>query len=254
MPLARSLLALCTLGLALGAARAETSPYYIGLSESINHDSNLYRLGDDRATPSSVKSRGDTSFATALVGGIDQQWGRQRVTGSLNLAHNRFQHNDQLNYGSHAIDLGLDWATVNNLSGNLNGSTRSALRRFATAATAGLAGQRTVETATQLGGVARLGVITPLTLELAASHRTVGFTADAYRGSDYKQDMGSLGARYRVGGATTAGLGWRETRTRNNHGSGADSNRHDVDLVLQWLPSEITSLNARLSRTSTSYL
>jgi len=87
--LARSLLTLCSLGLTLGAVRAETSPYYIGLSESITHDSNLYRLGDGRPTPSTIQSRGDTSFATALVGGVDQQWGRQRLTGSLNLAHNR---------------------------------------------------------------------------------------------------------------------------------------------------------------------
>jgi len=150
--------------------------------------------------------------------------------------------------------VGLDWATVNNLSGNLNGSTRSTLRRFDSTETAGLAGQRNVETSNQLGGVARLGVITPLTLELSASHRTVDFSAEAYRGSAYKQDMGSLGARYRVGGAATAGLGWRETRTRYTSTGNFDSNRRDLDLVLQWLPSEITSLNARLSRTSTSYL
>ena len=251
-PSARTLLALCGLGLGLGTVHAETSPYYLGLSESIVHDSNIYRLSDARGTPTDIKSRSDTSYATALVGGIDQQWGRQRLTGSLNLAYNKFQKNDQLNYHGNAIDLGWDWASVYNLSGNLNASTRRSLRRFDSAETGVIAGQRNIEGTRQVGGVVRLGVVTPLTVEAAASHRAVGFSADSFRGSEYRQDMGSLGGRYRVSGSVAMGLGWRDTSTKYTN-DGSDSNRRDVDLTLQWLPSELTSLSARISRTSTTY-
>ena len=49
---------------ASGSARAdEPSPYYIGATQSLTHDSNVYRLSNGSS---------DTYASTGLVGGFDQ--------------------------------------------------------------------------------------------------------------------------------------------------------------------------------------
>jgi hypothetical protein len=234
------------------AARADTNPYYLGVSESVGYDSNLYRLGDGRATPTSIKSKGDTSFTTALIGGIDQTWGRQHVTGSMSLRNSRYQHNDQLNYNGYGLNLGLDWSTVNKLSGNLSASANSNLRRFDSTEQGAVVSTRNIENNRLLSATARLGVVTRLTAEASASLRTVDFSADAYRNSAYRQNSYSLGGRYQFGGVATVGLAWRDTQTtspRSNFGN----DRRDIDLTGNWSPSDRSNVNARLSQTRSSY-
>jgi hypothetical protein len=246
----RAALALALLGPAW--ASAETNPYYLGVSESINHDSNLYRLGDGRALPASIRSKADTSFTTALIGGIDQNWGRQHVSGSMALRNNRYQHNDQLNYNGYGLNLGWDWATVNNLSGNLNASADSNLRRFDSTEQGTVVTQRNVQDSRAINGTVRLGVVTRLTAEASASHRTVDFSADAYRGSAYRQNAFSLGGRYEFGGRAHVGLAWRDTRTTAPRGT-FGSDRQDVDVTGYWSVSDRTNVNARLSHTSNHF-
>ena len=54
-----------------GAVRAdEPNPYYIGLSETLAHDSNIYRIPG---------GPGDSYSSTALLGGFDQSISRQRL-------------------------------------------------------------------------------------------------------------------------------------------------------------------------------
>ena len=233
-------------------ARAETNPYYLGVSETVGHDSNLYRLGDGRPTPASIQSKGDTSFITALVGGIDQNWGRQRVTGSMSLRNNRYQRNTSLNYNGYGLNLGLDWSSVNNLSGNLSASANSNLRRFDSTEQGSAVLARNVEDNRLLSSTVRLGVVTRLTAEATASLRTVDFSAPAYRGSAYRQTTGSLGGRYQLSGGLSAGVAYRDTVTTAPRGSfGFD--RRDIDLTSTWTPSDRSSVSARLSRTRADY-
>lgn len=251
--LATTLAGLATLAaLTPTSVLAQSSPYYIGVAQSLAYDSNLYRLGGDTPLPASVKSRSDTSYTTSLVAGIDQTWGRQRLNGSGSLRTSRFTHNDQLNNNGYGLNLGLDWSTVERLSGNLSVNANRSLRRFdpTEQSTGNLA--RNVEDNHLLSGTVRLGVVTRLTAEATLSRRTVRFSSDAYNGSEYNQGIGSLGLRYRLGGATTVGAAWRQGRV--TYVTGTDPyDRRDLDLSANWDPSALTNVYARLSHSRTDH-
>jgi hypothetical protein len=238
----------------LGAttAMAETSPYYVGVSQSVGHESNLYRVGGNVGLPAGAKSESDTIFTTSLVGGVDQTWGRQRLSGSGSLRASRFSNNDQLNNEGYGLNLGLDWATVQRISGRLGVSADRSLRSFDPAYQAGQVSERNIEDNNQVNATVRIGVVTRLTGELSASSRQVRYSAQAYAGSEYNQTSASLGARYRLGGATTVGLAWRQSQVK--YVSRDDPyKRRDIDLTGTWVPSGLSTVSARISHTSTDH-
>ena len=247
----RTLAAACAL-LAAGPVLAQSSPYYIGVAQSLGYESNLYRVGGGVGLPAGAQSKSDTVSSTSLVAGIDQTWGRQRLSGSGSLRANRYSNNDQLNYNGYGLDLGLDWATIERLSGRIGLSTDRSLRSFDPVYQSAQGGQRNIEDSTLLNATVRIGVVTRLTGEATASYRNVRYSALAYRGSEFDQGSGSLGVRYRLGGATTAGLAWRQSSVR--YINIADRyTRRDIDLTGSWEPSGLSKLYARISHTSTDH-
>ncbi len=246
-----TLAAVCAL-LAAGPALAQSSPYYIGVAQSVTHDSNLYRIGGGRGLPAGAQAKSDTIATTSLVAGVDQTWGRQRLTGNGSVQASRFANNDQLNNEGYGLGLGLDWETVNRLSGRLGINADRSLRSFDPAVQAGQPAERNIEDNNLLSAVVRLGVVTRLTAEAALSHRQVRFSNARYDRSEYDQDTGSLGLRYRLGGATTVGLAWRQSKL-DYTAIDDPYKRRDIDLTTTWVPSGLTTLNARISHTSTDH-
>ena len=238
--------------LASPLAMAETSPYYIGVSQAFGHESNLYRVGGNAGLPAGAQSESDTIATTSLVAGIDQTWGRQRLSGSGSLRASRYAKNDQLNNEGYGLNLGLDWETVARLSGRLGVSADRSLRSYDPAYQSGLAAERNIEDNNQINATVRLGTVTRLTAEATASARQVRYSAQAFAGSEYNQSSGSLGARYRLGGATTVGLAWRQSHVK--YVSRNDPyKRRDIDLTGSWTPSGLTNLYARISHTRTDH-
>ena len=252
-----SLLALACL---CPAAVAETSPWYLGVSQGLSYDSNLYRI--DTNTPLGTGfSRGDTVATTSLMAGLDQPIGRQRLHGNAKLGINRYRNNDYLNDNSYNLTAGLDWSTVERVSGNL-GVVASRNQRSFNVDT----GPNTLETrknnenAAQIDGIVRVGVVTPLTLEVTLGYRRVGYSAPEYDSSEYRQKRGSLGVRYRPGIATFgASLGladsnYEQSKTQAASGQAAEQlRRTSLDLTVNWPASGSSSVYARLSPTRAAY-
>lgn len=231
---------------------AQSSPYYIGVSQSLAHESNLYRVGGNVGLPVGAQSESDTIATTSLVAGVDQSWGRQRLNGSASLRASRFSKNDHLNNEGYGLNLGLDWETVARLSGRLGVSADRSLRGYDPAYQGGQAAERNIEDNNQVNATVRLGGVTRLTGEATLNARQVRYSAQAYAGSEYNQSGGSLGVRYRLGGATTLGLAWRQSHVK--YVSRNDPyKRSDIDLTGNWVPSGLTSLYARISHTSTDH-
>ena len=246
--------------LAAGAAMAQSSPYYLGVAQSLGYESNLYRVGDDQTLPAGY-SKSDTVSGTSLVGGVDQTIGRQRVYGSANVRANRYANNKALDNESYGLNLALDWATVGRLSGTLSAAADQNLAQFNNRAAGGVETSKNVVRTNQVDARVRLGVVTKYTLEASLGHRNRSYSAPEYNSSEYRQTSGSLGLRYRPSGALSLGVALRITEATYPKFNQPTPNvfeadrlkRQDIDFTATWLPSAVSQFNLRLSPTHTSY-
>ena len=247
---------------AAGLALAETSPYYVGVSQTFGHESNLLRLNDAVTVPSGY-SRADTVSSTALLAGIDQPIGRQRLRGDLALRHNRYSDNDRFNNESYSAKLALDWATVNRLSGTLSGTATRTLSSF-NLQEVGFLNAKNFEDTQAVDASVQMGVVTQYSLLASAGHRDVSnsLQRDSVQARNFSQDTGSLGLRWQPSGALILGVGLRSTKGHypkfgrnplDNSFLSDSYTRNDIDLTAYYEPSGLSSLSARLSSGKTDY-
>ena len=239
-------------------AWAQTSPWYIGVSQTLTHESNLLRIREGQALPEG-SSLSDTVSSTALVAGVDQRFGRQRLFGSAALRANRYSENDALNSQGYGLDLGLDWETLYALSGKLTlGADRTQRADLRGRRGEVLAGGN-VENARRGGATVRLGVAGPLALEAGVNGSRVRYGNPAAAYADYDQNGASLGGRYQLGGATSAALTARRTRFDypNLLVGRADTNdrrtRDEIELSTDWQATGTSRIEASLGRGKTQH-
>ncbi|MEN9891938.1 MAG: hypothetical protein RLY78_2233 [Pseudomonadota bacterium] len=248
-PLRATAIAL-SLSLAGLAVHAETSPYYLGVATTLSHDSNLYRRSDG-----SGQVVGDTVWAQALVAGLDQTLGRQRLSGTATLRRNDYSKLDTLDYTGHNLKLALDWETVNNLSGTVGVSSARGLRRVDTTNSLGQPiSEQYVQNDRSVNASVRLGVITRMTLEAGIVQARTGYSYAAYdRANATRQRTLSVASRYQLGGATQVGIGLRQGRVVYPSVSGNDYDRRDIDLTVNWRPSGLSTVYGRFSHSRTEH-
>jgi hypothetical protein len=242
---------------ACGAAWAdEPSPWYLGAGETLTHDTNVYRT----TTPVS-----DTYSSTSLTGGFDQPIGRQRLRGTANVAYNKYVDQGTLDNTSYGLNAGWDWATLYNLSGNVDLSANQSLASLENNAVQPLTSRNLVKT-DQISTGAHWGGASAFGLDANYAHSRVDYSAPEYFASQSRADSGSLGGSYRVGPDIRAGLAVRLTRSVSPFGTASQaapgapvvysensSNGRNLDLNLNWATTAKTNASARLSWTRQSY-
>lgn len=242
-------------------AGAQSSPWYVGAAQGFTYENNLYRLGRDTPTPAGL-SRSDTVSTTSLLAGIDQPISRQRLFGNVSLRTNRYLDNTQQNNQGYGLNLGLDWATIERLTGNLNFSANQSLARFnANEFLTGIETRHNIEDARQFGATVAIGVVTRLSAEATYNWRSVRYSAPEYAFRENDQSSLSAGLRYRPSGVSSFSAGLRQTRGeyprfgRTVAGDFiADSfRRNDLYLNADWTPGGASSADARLSFGRTAY-
>lgn len=217
-------------------ALADPNPYYIGINQAFTHDSNLFR------TPTAT---GDTYSSTGLVAGIDQPIGRQRLHGSANVRNNKFKDQDQLDNVSYGVNGALDWETINKLSGTLSVFSNRNLANYS----AGIIDPtttRNLETSNQALARIQYGGLGLLALEGGVIWRQLDYSAPAFASANFEQTSGFAGIKVRPSDALTLGLQLRTTRGEYVD-AGIDFDRNDVDLTATWVPTGLSTFNARLS-------
>ena len=243
------------------AAQAQNQPYYLGVSQSLGHESNLYRIGDQQVLPAGL-SKSDTVSSTALFGGIDQGIGRQRFYGGASLRANRYQSNSRLNNEGYGLNLALDWSTRERLSGTVSLGASQHLTQFNDINNTGVVEtQRNIDQNQQFEAKVRLGVVTRYTAEASVGLSRRRFSAASYARSEYDQKSASLGISYRPSNLLAMGAAARLTQVDypryRSLGDGTFEsdrlNRSDLDFTAQWLPSGNSTVNVRLSPTHTGY-
>jgi hypothetical protein len=257
-PACHAAVALLAAAVAAPAAQAQSSPWYVGVSQTFSRESNLIRLRDGQALPAGLVED-DSVSTTALVAGIDQRIGRQRVSGSGSLRDSRYRNNGAFDSRGYSGKLTLDWETLADLSGSagvvVERAQRADLRdRFGRFIVDG-----NLESSRRLSGSARYGFAGPLSVEFGGSYAKVQYSSASAAYAEYTQDALSAAVRYRLGGATSVALGLRRTDIDYPNllvqlpDPRDKRRRDDVDLTLQWLPSGASRLDLRLSQGRTRY-
>ncbi len=248
-----SLRPLCLALLALGATgtRAETSPYYIGVSQAFSHSSNLFNSPDGQETP-------DVYSTTRLLFGLDQPIGRQRIYGDAAIRADKYQDVTSLDNTGYSLNTGLDWATVEKWSGNLKVTANRSLAQYGGPNSPQITGKNVQDTQ-QASFTIRNALTAHVSAEGDAQHRAVKYSAPQYVNREYTQNIGGLTLRYATTNLITLGAGARVTKGNYPQaliGDQPDSvsrkdetDRRDFDLTLSWIPSGLSNITARISAT-----
>ncbi len=234
-------------GTAAAAPNQATSPYYLGASQGFTHDSNVYRI------PSGP---GDNYSSSSLLAGFDQRLSRQRVFGTASVSLNRYQDQTKLNNTSYDLTAGLAWETLYNLSGSVDAS----LDQHLSAPAASVASPQPVRNLARrqtVGGVARWGGVSVLTVEGTLGYSSLDYSAPEYVTSESRQEYGSLGLYYRESPLLRLGVAVRADRSRTPQAfqqpdgsflSNQVNGRH-LDLLADYELTGRLNANARLSFT-----
>lgn len=236
------------LALAATAATAqERSPYYIGISQAFSYDSNIFRTASNEIS--------ETISSTGVLAGFDQPLGRQRAYADVSAQVNRYRSADHLDNKSYGVTAGLDWQTVQFLSGSLRFATRNSLADFGT-----LEGGLTPsdQTTRQLLASARYGFTSRLSFDASYENRSLKYRSDAYANRNYTQD--TIGAGFVFGGTgrLTFGIAARGTRGTTPQYQPTppyedELDRRDIDLTARWAPSGLSMLSLRVSSTKETH-
>lgn len=240
-------------GLTFGAAawaQQGPGPFHVGLAQDVTHESNT--LNGPAGSESS-----DTIYTTTLRGGLNLPFGRQRVFANAELNHQTYSNFDVRDNDGYSFGAGLDWATIERLSG---GFTFNAHRRQADFNVGGIVPVTlsNIERSEDVNARARLGVVTTLAFEAGVGHRRVDFSAPEFAAREYQQDSGNLGVSYRPSGILTLGAGLSGQRTRYRVAALGQtepdrSRRQDVYVTASWVPTGASTVDARINIGKTEY-
>lgn len=240
-------------GLALAqAAIAEDggSPWYIGASQAFNHDNNVFR----RPFGGTLPVVSDTVSSTGILGGLDQPFGRQRFYANGTAATNRHKNQDQLDNTSYGLSVGLDWSSIERLSGTVHASARQSLANYgdvnATTTT-----EKNLQKSREAGATVRYGVATALGIEAGVSHNALDYTiADDLR--TVRQSGANVGIRWGGGSALSVLVGARTSQAKYPRVAVTTTtfdsdtvDRRDVDATLTYVPTGLSVLTATLRAT-----
>jgi hypothetical protein len=225
-------------------------PYYVGVSQAFTHDTNVFRV------PIGQRESSDTYSTTSLLAGFDKPISRQRLYGDAIVRHNRYRDNDQLNNTGYGVDVGIDWETVQSLSGRVGYTVKENLAKYG-ADTGPVLTTKNLERTQEFLARGQYGGASLLALEAAYVHRRLDYSAPEFAFQEFNQDSGRLGLLYRPSGALTLGIGGRHTKGEYPAGAqpapgvfvADEFNRNDVDLTAVWVATGQSTVRARLSYT-----
>jgi hypothetical protein len=239
---------------ATGTVLAQANPFYVGIAQAFTHESNVFRA------QSGLPESADTYSTTSLLAGIDQPFSRQRFFADAAARYNRYKDNTQLNNTGYSLDTGLDWATVEKLSGRLSYTLNENLARYGADQGPALI-TKNLERNQEFLARGQYGFASLLALEGSFTHRQLEYSASEFAFQDFKQDAVSLGLLYRPGGLLTLGIAARRTNGKYPYAvqtaPGAfqqdDFRRNDIDLTAVWVPTGLSTVSVRLSNTKETH-
>ena len=225
------------------SAQSEERPWYVGLTLDMTHQSNPLEL-----PPGS--EHGDDIFTTTVRGGLNLPFGRQRAYANAALIYERYSEFGYRDNNGYVIGAGLDWATVERLSGNITLNANQQQSPFVIGGVIPVTVSN-IERSEDLIASLRWGEKSALGLDAAIGTRQVSFSEPQYASSEYRQDNASVGISSGTGGVVNLGAGFRGQRTKYRSAAPGQtepdqSDRQDFYVGADWVPSGASTVNARL--------
>lgn len=231
------------------AQTSEPSPYGIGVSETLTHESNL-----DRDVSGAEKA--DWLSVTALNFSLDQPIGRQRLRGNAALQLNRYRDHDERNGGGHDVSLQLDWETIENLSGQLGLQSVDRQYRYGLDSAQPFDGKNDERTQTAFGR-AKWGGMGEWSLMTGAAVLDRSYSVATFDDANkFRQWSADAGAGYRPSPDLGFALVARHTRiTRPDTAAlvGDDVGRNDLEATAAWQATGASRLEGRVTRSSENH-
>jgi len=243
---------LATLAALSHPAWAQSSPYFIGVRQAFAHNSNLFK------TPDGQPIAADKYSSTGLLAGVNQLFGRQHFHADGSIQTDRYEDFTELNNVSYTANVGLEWQTIEHLSGSLRYSSLRSLADYGGPDSPQIR-EKNLQDTRQFVTDVRYGITRRLALQAGYEHRSLDYSAAAYADREYTQNIGSFGVRYGLPDLLVWGLGYRYTKGKTPNAitdpvllaAGTEpedrSSRKDIDLTVSWMPSALSTLNARIS-------
>jgi hypothetical protein len=236
----------CLAALGCGLAHGQANPFYVGASQSLTHESNLFRGAGG-------VSESDTLSVTSLLLGLDQPIGRQRLFADAVLRAGRYSDHSQLNYTGAGLLAGVDWEAAESLSGRLSYRNDRTLAPTGLDLGIGDPGRRNMQTVQEFALRGLSSKSAPYAVEVGYLHRSLDYSLAEANTLEFEQDTASVGLLYRPTAALTLGLSLRRTDGSYPYAVPTDLpddfKRNDVDLSVVWVASGASTVTARLSRT-----
>jgi len=235
----------------VNASTDENKPYYLRASQGFAHDSNVFRVPDQFGTQS------DWVSSTALIAGFSQPFGRQRGYGDATLRANAYSDQSQLNNFGYDLRLGLDWSTIERLSGDVSARLSQSLADFSDYGSADReAAGKNQELSQRYAARAQYGITAAWALTALLEYERIDFTADEFANRERNATTFGGGVRYRPSGIWAFGLGARRIdgsypqSVVSNGVVVADNYTSDnIDLTARLIATGLSTFSARLSFT-----
>lgn len=247
-PSLRPLAAALALGAAALPGLAQTvSPYTLSATQRFSKDSNVFRRESGR-------EESDRISATSLGLAVDQPLGRQQLVADLNATRYNYSKINALDNTGYNALVKLNLATAADLSGDITFQQSQAQSSFILNQQEGNQERNRIVSAR-----GQLGMNSLWAIEAGAAMRNVAESSSAFDDAELKAKSGNIGVRYRPSDLISFGLGVRRTNGNYLHGAvDAEGNpdefkRDDIDFTVKWTPSDITTVNARVSKTDQTH-
>ncbi len=250
------------LALLAAAGHAESTPYGLGVSAGVAHESNLLRLADGRPAPEGLR-RSDTSRTVTLLARVDQSFGRQQTKADLSLRDTRYAANSRFDNLGYTAQAGWDWSTEGRISGSVKASADRALYSFNIGFDSGLVEQRNLQDTRNINASVAVGLVTQWSLVISAGRLQVDNSLDEARvqALTFGQDRANVGLHWRPSGGAAWSLNFDHIRGRyprfHQLASGDFAADHfkqsnlDIGLTLQ--PGGASKVELHLGHTGTRY-
>jgi hypothetical protein len=245
-PLALTPRLILALAAAAACGTAIADPYSFGASLSYRNYPNLYNAVDGAAKTS------DSVVAGTLFAGLSQPLGRQRLYANTSVSSNRYMKTDNLNNVSYNLSGGLDWSTIERVSGNVFAGVTQSLQDFGLDANQVSAPEKNQYRTQNMGATVRVGVVTKITAEANYTRNKVSYSLASYANRETSQDTVGASLRYAPSTPLNFGIGLRRTNG-DVPGLGDSFTRNDLDLFANYTVAAAHTFTSRLSWSKSKY-